>query len=225
MNRYRHIVVLLSLLLSVAVAAQPRLRTPEVYVGAHAGAMASMVYFSPKVEGIDPLTAPITPNGGLVFRYAGHKVCAIQVELNYMQRGWHEGIAATDSTAGVDYRRRLHYMEVPLLMHLYFGSEHWRGFINLGPQVGYCFADSQSGTMSEDSQHQYVPIQQRFDWGLAGGVGFYYRHARVGLFQLEARFNYSLGSVFNTHLGDHFSNANPMDLSLNIAYMWQVKVK
>lgn len=225
MNRCRQIVVLWSLLLSVAAVAQPRLRTPEVYVGAHAGAMASMVYFSPKVEGIDPLTAPITPNGGLVFRYAGHKVCAIQVELNYMQRGWHEGIAATDSTAGVDYRRRLHYMEVPLLMHLYFGSEHWRGFINLGPQVGYCFADLQSGTMSEDSQHQYAPIQQRFDWGLAGGVGFYYRHARVGLFQLEARFNYSLGSVFNTHLGDHFSNANPMDLSLNIAYMWQVKVK
>lgn len=225
MRERRHIVVILLLLCGMAVAAQPRLRTPELYIGAHAGALASMVYFSPTVAGIEPLKAPLTPNGGLVFRYAGHKVCAIQVELNYMQRGWHEGIAATDSTAGVDYRRQLHYIEVPLLMHLYFGSEHWRGFINLGPQVGYCFMDRQSGTQSTTDRHQYDPIQQRFDWGLAGGLGFYYRHQRVGIFQLEARFNYSMGGVFHTRLGDNFRNANPMDLSLNFAYMWQIKVK
>ena len=225
MRGHRHIAIWVLLLSGMALVAQPRLRTPEIYVGAQAGVLASMVNFSPTVEGIDPLTAPLTPNGGLVFRYAGHKVCAIQVELNYMQRGWHEGIAATDSTAGVDYRRQLHYIEVPLLMHLYVGKEHWRGFINLGPQVGYCFMDRQSGTQSTTDTHQYESIQQRFDWGIAGGVGFYYRHERVGIFQLEARFNYSMGGVFNTHLGDYFSSANPMDLSLNFAYMWQVKVK
>lgn len=225
MTRGRYIVAGFLLIIGGTLAAQPRLRTPEIYVGAHAGVLASMVYFSPTIEGIEPLTVPLSPNGGLVFRYAGHKVCGLQVEVNYMQRGWHEGIAATDSTAGVDYRRQLHYIEVPFLMHLYFGNEHWRGFFNLGPQIGYCFLDKQSGTKSTTSTHQYEEIQRPFDWGVAGGLGFYYRNSRVGIFQLEARFNYSMGAIYRTHLGDNFSFANPMDLSLNIAYMWQVRVK
>lgn len=221
----KSIVLCLLLCLTMCVMAQPRLRTPEMYVGVHGGVLASMVYFSPSVDGINPLTSPLTPNGGVVFRYAGHKVCGLQVELNYMQRGWHEGINSEDAVSEVDYRRKLRYIEIPLLMHLYFGSEHCRGFVNLGPQVGYCFSDVQLGIASTSATAQYAPIQHPFDWGLSGGIGIYYRHLRIGVFQLEMRFNYSLGSIFNTQLGDYFSNANPMDLSLNLAYLWQLRVK
>lgn len=227
MSRCRYILLVVLVSVSYLSMAQPRLRRPEVYIGFHAGALASMVDFSPTVEGVRPLNSPITPNGGLVFRYAGHKVCAIQVEVNYMQRGWREYIAPTDSVIGVDYRRKLHYIEVPLLMHLYFGSESFRGFINLGPQVGYCFLDDNSAvsSLTEPSAHQYASIQQRFDWGLAGGLGMYYRTQKAGIFQLEARFNYSFGCIFNSRRTDYFSRSNPMDLSLNLAYMWEIKVK
>lgn len=210
------------LLCSVGLVAQPRLRTPEMYVGAHGGATASMVYFSPAVAGVSPLNAAIAPFGGLVFRYAGHKVCAVQVELNYMQRGWREVVAATGTAQAVDYRRRLHYVEVPFLMHLYFGGEHCRGFLNLGPQAGYCIGDKASGTTGDEGC-QYEPVAQKFDWGIAGGAGLYYRHARVGLFQLEARFNYSLGAIYPVRQTDYFSFANAMDLSIGLAYMWQIK--
>lgn len=218
-----HIWVLALLLVGVAASAQPRLRQPEMYIGAHAGALASMVYFSPSVEGISPLTVPITPNGGLVFRYAGHKVCGLQVEINYMLRGWHEHTTVTETAAAQEYLRRLHYIEVPFLTHLYFGGRHFRGFLNLGPQVGYCIADEAQGPLVETSAPQYRPIQNRFDWGLAGGLGVYYRTNRVGLFQLEVRFNYSLGGIFKTSKTDYFSQAGPMDLSLNLAYMWEIK--
>lgn len=220
----RSYIVLLLLFVSLMSMAQPRLRTPEIYVGAHAGVMASTMLFRPNVAKIDIMQSPLTMNGGLVFRYAAHKVCAIQVEANYMQRGWREQIAlGTGST--MDYTRQLDYIEIPLLMHLYFGKQRFRGFINLGPQIGYCIRDIATQLPSTITSPQYQPIEKPFDWGLAGGLGCYYRTKKIGLFQLEARFNFSMGTTYNDRKVDYFSQSNAMNLSLNLAYLWEIKIK
>ena len=187
MIRQRHIILFLLLLLSVMSMAQPRLRRPELYVGVHGGVMASTVMLKPSVANIDIMQSPLSPNGGIVFRYAGHKVCAIQAEINYMQRGWNETITSTAQP--IEYYRTLDYIEVPLLMHLYFGKERFRAFLNLGPQIGYCFRDAATELPSFITQPQYQPIDKHFDWGLAGGLGFrlgilspYPGHAASALF-------------------------------------------
>lgn len=224
MKSTRYILSLFLLAISSTLVAQPRLRHPELYIGAHAGVMASSITFNPTVKGIDLLQSPLSINGGLVVRYAAHKVCALQLELNYMQRGWKEVLPATDTSPAVDYRRQLDYIQLPLLMHLAFGNK-FRGFLNLGPQIGYCFRDTEYGTKNPLYTHHYQPIQQPFDWGLAGGLGMYYRTNKIGTFQLEARFNYSLGSVFNNRITDYFTSANPMNLSVNFAYLWEIRIK
>lgn len=221
--RLRHIfITILLLILSIAVSAQPRLRTPEIYVGAHAGAMASTMLFKPNIANIDIMQSPLTINGGLVFRYAGHKVCAIQTEINYMQRGWRETITLGQTT--MDYTRQLDYIEIPLLMHLYFGKERFRGFFNLGPQIGYCIRDVATPLPEGVTAPHYLPIDKPFDWGLAGGLGCYYRTRHIGLFQLEARFNFSMGTTYNNRKVDYFSQSNAMNLSLNFAYLWEVRL-
>lgn len=224
MKSTRYILFLFLLAISSTLVAQPRLRHPELYIGAHAGVMASSITFKPTVKGIDLLQSPLSINGGLVVRYAAHKVCALQLELNYMQRGWREVLPATATSPAVDYRRQLDYIQLPLLMHLAFGNK-FRGFLNLGPQIGYCFRDTEYGTKNPLYTHHYLPIQQPFDWGLAGGLGMYYRTNKIGTFQLEARFNYSLGSVFNNRITDYFTSANPMNLSVNFAYLWEIRIK
>lgn len=200
--------------------AQPRLRVKEYYFGIHGGVKAGTVMFNPSLQYMTPITnaCVLGGNGGFVFRYAGHKYCAVQVELNYLHRGWAE-------TNGADkYTRDLHYIELPLLMHLNFGKEHWRGFFNLGPQFGYCVWDNKGkGVQINDYKSQYAPIDHPFDWGLAAGLGFYFRSSNAGLYQLEARFSYSLGGIYGTSLIDFFNVANPMDLSINLAWMWQFK--
>ena len=165
-------------------------------------------------------------NAGLVYRYIGHKVCGMQVEINYMQRGWYE--------TKTGYTRQLDYIEVPFLMHLYFGKKA-RGFFNLGPQIGYCIYSSEKGEVpavydiirkaggKSKTAHQYAAIEKPFDWGLAAGLGFYYRSKYAGVYQLEARFSWSFGNAFNDSKMDYFDYSNPMSLSLNFAYMWQFK--
>ena len=155
MRNNRLILLLSFLLICGASLAQPRLRFPEVYVGAHVGAMASTMIFKPTIQGVGLSNILITPNAGLVFRYAGHKVCAVQVELNYKQRGWKEVLD------NVNYTRQLDYIELPLLMHLYFGGKHVRGFLNLGPQIGYCIRDIATGNPNPQYKYQYTKIQKQ----------------------------------------------------------------
>ena len=208
------------------LSAQPRLKQAEISLGVHAGVMASTIDFYPKMPYMTPLTKAclLVPNGGIVFRYSKHKYCGFQVELNYMQRGWAEN--GSDSTANISYRRRLHYLELPFLMHVYVGRKTVRGFIVLGPQIGYCIKDEGgSGEKQTGEVHQYEPITHPFDWGVAGGLGMMIYTKNAGIYQLEARFNYSLGTIFASTATDYFKKSHPMNLSINIGWLWEFKPK
>jgi len=220
-NKRNILLCVLCALGTLALHAQPRLQTPEYYLGVHGGVSAGTVMFTPSVAHMTPITKAcvLGGNGGLVFRYAGHKFCAFQMELNYLHRGW----AETDETVG-QYTRNLHYLELPILMHLNFGGKVCRWFFNLGPQIGYCIRDEgNSGVLVNTTGAEYAPIDHPFDWGLTAGTGlsFYTRHA--GVYQLEVRFDFSLGGVYGTTITDHYSMANPMDLSLNLGWLFPVK--
>lgn len=221
----RYILFAILILAGTVLMAQPRLDKPEIFLGAHGGVKASTMLFSPSVKQLDILHSPLTPNGGLVFRYAEHKVCALQVECNYMQNGWAE-VYGTEASNQTIYTRKLHYIQVPFLMHLGFGRKGFRGFFNLGPQIGFCVADQSywSNTNAlQQNQLQHQPIDNKFDWGAAAGLGCYYKSQKAGVFQLEARFHFSLGGAFDVGQLEHFKMANPMGISLNLGYLWEFK--
>lgn len=212
--------IVLLLFAGVHLYAQPRLEHAEMFVGAYGGATVSTVFFSPKVPGMsDLLKVPLGWNAGVVFRYGAHKVCSFQVEAGYAQRGWRE----YSEKDGYDYYRKLHYVQVPFLTHIHFGGAHAQGFVNLGPQIAYCVASQESGTKQTTSVYQYRPIDHAFDWGVAGGLGFYGMHRKAGVFQLEARVHYSFGSLYNNSRAEHFASSNTLTVSLNFAYLWQIK--
>lgn len=195
--------ILILTLLTLCVSAQPRMRSPEYWVGAHGGVSASTVLFNPTRDGMSPITdaCVLGGNAGVVFRFAAHKYCHFQMELDYMHRGWKDSYGTNS----------LHYVELPILMNLNFGSDLCRWIFNLGPQIGYCVWE-ESGT-----------ITQRFDWGLAAGTGFYIRTKNAGVYELEIRYDFSLGSVFGTTVTDDYKMANPMDLSINLGWYWPIK--
>ena len=212
MIKLRYILLAMGLLMLLSpVSAQPRLQEPEMYVGAQAGVMASMVHFYPRLTQ-SPLNPFLGANAGFVFRYNGHKYCGLQVELNYMQRGWKESSNGTVRSRGADF------LEIPFMTHIYFGNKY-RGYINIGPQIGFLVRDNK---ITDSSDYQYTEPVKLFDYGVTGGLGFYAR-TLAGVWQLETRFNYSLATLFPTSAGATFANSNSMNLSLNLAYLWQIK--
>lgn len=207
--KYRLTYILL--LLSTFLAAQQRITPPKMFVGGQIGVMASMVNFTPKVEqtALNPF---LGANAGAMFRYVGHHFWGLQVELNWLQKGWKE--------KETGYTRELNYLEVPLLTHFYFGKQV-NGFINAGPQIGYCIYDK-GRHLPDESAEQYMSLDHRFDWGIAAGLGMYVNSV-AGVWQIEARFNYSFQNIFADHKSDYFSSSVPYNLSLNFSYLWQVK--
>ncbi len=212
----RRSLLFLLLVCSLSLAAQPHLEQPEMYVGFHGGVMASMVSFTPDID--QDLLQTLGTNGGLVFRYAGHKVCGLQIELNYMQRGWYE--------TKTGYQRIIDYIELPFLTHLAFGRK-FRGFVNLGPQIGYAIREEHKHIPSDltglQPTAQYMSIDNRFDWGIAGGLGMLYRSKKAGVYQLEARFNYSFGDYFSNSKFATFGRSCPMNISINLGWLWDIK--
>lgn len=189
--------------------AQPRLERPEYWLGVHGGVSAGTVLFKPAESGMSPITQAcvLGGNGGLVFRYMGHKYCAFQMELNYEHRGW-----AQNTTAGRAVHS-LHYVELPILMHLNVGSDVCRWYFDFGPQIGYCVYD--------ESQS----IDKPFDWGLAAGTGVEFQSRMAGMYWIGVRFDFSLGGVYGTSVTDSHSMANPMDLSINLGWIMPVRSK
>lgn len=207
--RIRWILILIAI--SSALSAQVRLDKPEMYIGASLGVTESMVMFNPVItQGF-----LMGYNGGIVFRYIAEKNVGMQAELNFSQRGWKEA-------SGL-YSRQLNYVELPFMTHIYVGSKN-RFFFNIGPKISYLISENTSINetgASTDIQH-ITPVQHPFDYGLCAGLGLLF-NINGRILQLDARANYGLSDVFADTKRDYFSTSNNLDLSVNLAWLFQVK--
>lgn len=181
MRRIR--IISLLLLLACGLYAQPRLARPENYVGFNAGANMTMMRFSPKLK----TKMNIGAVGGITWRYVTDKHCGIQMELNYVQRGWKEDDA--------DYTRCLDYLEIPLLTHIYFGKKV-RFTFTLGPKISYLVSDRHRGKDDPLCDVDQYGLNSKFDYGICGGPGLEV-HGKRHVFFLDSRFCYGLGNAFS----------------------------
>ncbi len=172
-------------------------------------------------------------NGGLTARYISEKyfsmICGVQVELNYSQLGWDEKFETADgSIDDRSYIHRMNYLEIPLLAHLAFGRE--RGlqfFLNLGPQIGFMLNDSEKfdGSWTSDqmsSKEEYgKKIDNKFDYGIAGGGGFELR-TKAGNFLIEGRYYFGLADFYNSTKKDYFKRSANSNISARITYLFDI---
>lgn len=190
----------------------------ERAIGVSAGVNFSKVNFVPKVQ----QEMYMGLQGGAMIRWRTEKNLGLQIELNFKQQGWEEKFEGEE--AGLSYRRRMNYMEVPFLSHIYFGGERVQFFINLGPQIGIMLSDKIEGNVGDQNTSQKIDkqhtedIDNKFEWGLCGGPGIELRTG-IGSFLLEGRFFYALGDFYKTRSDDDFNKASSQVLSAKLTYL------
>jgi len=201
----------LFLFISTSLLAQVRLENPEMYIGATGGATGSTVSFSPTVK----QGYLLGTNAGIVFRYIAEKNVGMQAELNFSQRGWNE----KDSV----FSRQLTYVELPFMTHIYIGTKN-RVFFNFGPKVSYLISDKviKNGTTGSTLVQETTNVQNRIDYGICGGLGVLFK-INKNILQLDTRVYYSLSDIYSNDKRDYFANSNNLNLSLNLAWLIQVK--
>ncbi len=229
-------------LLSVCSLAQAQIgeHRNDLAIGVSGGMAMNKISFTPTIN----QKYHIGKTFGLTLRYTCEKyfsaVCALQVELNYMELGWREEINDKYNNPLPDtYRRNLHYVQLPFMARLAWGKEHrgMMGYLVLGPQVGYCFKEnsvrSNVWTLGNDGKpsrpndryEQYdMAIEKKFDYGITGGLGMELS-TKIGHFLLEGRYYFGLGNIFNDSKKDLFERSANGAIVAKLTYLIDVNRK
>lgn len=235
----------LLILLSVAVGASAQVGKyrNDLSIGVNGGYVLSNVGFTPKVN--QTFHGGLT--GGFSFRYVCEKyfstICAVQAEVNFAQIGWKEQIL-DDNDAPVinavtglpeEYSRTMNYVQIPIFAHLGWGREKkgFQFFFQAGPQIGFCLGESTKTNFNvNDANFDHrvnsivaqdtMAVENKFDYGIAAGLGLEYSHPKVGHFQLEARYYYGLGNIYGDSKKDFFGKSNFGNIVVKLTYLFDI---
>ena len=207
--------ILFFLLIVGVLKAQRTDFQPEWMFGGNAGATFSKIRFTPNV----PQDMLLQATGGLTVRYISEKHFGLQLELNYAQRGWKETV---DTVVRLnEYSRRIDYLELPLMTHIYFNmGKHSRLIFNLGPQIGFQIGEKELSRKINTSNGSLIydqRVQRKFDYGIAGGGGVEIRTG-IGCFVLEGRYYFGLSDAFNNTRGDDTQSSGNQVTTIKLTY-------
>lgn len=173
---------------------------------------------------------------GFTARYTCEKyfnmICAFQAEVNYSQAGWKEKF---DEGSDLSYQRTTHYIQIPLFAHLGYGRERGgvKGFLVVGPQLGFCIGESEKKSGDWSS---YVPprqlvggltqydlkVQNKFEYGIAGGLGMDVSTKKGHHFILEGRYFYALSDIFSNTKKDPFGRSSNGTIYIKVSYLFDI---
>lgn len=215
----------------------------EFAVGVSGGYIMSSINFQPEVTQRQ-LGGMI---GGVTFRYTTEKyfssVCAIVGEVNYAQIGWKQKILdlqdqpVINSVTGMaeEYQRRINYIQVPILARLGWGRERkgMQFFFQAGPQIGFFLNEKTeanydlsqrnlSDRTSKVVNQETMPVENKFDYGITGGIGLEYSHPVIGHFMVEARYYYGLGNIYGNTKRDYFGRSNFSNIVIKASYLFDI---
>ncbi|MEF9924009.1 MAG: porin family protein [Muribaculaceae bacterium] len=221
-------IAIIASLICYSTALSQRHFDPNIAFGAKGGMTISRSSFSPSV------TQSMTKGAlmGVTFRYMEEKNFGVIIELNMEQRGWKENFEG----APFNYERTFTYMQIPMLTHIYFGNTKFRGFFNLGPEIGLMIGDKSKSNFDvnnikaipnfpakRQTAQFTLPVNSIFDYGISAGLGCEYIIKGKNSIMLEGRFYYGLGNVFSSHKADIFSASSGMSIMVSLGYMYRIK--
>lgn len=226
------ILTLLAILVASAPAMAQREYSPNFSVGFKGGATMSRMSFTPEVH--QKMVQGLTM--GLMARYHEEKLFGLIGEVNITQRGWKEDFAR-DEAPEFDYSRRLTYIQIPLLTHIYFGSERVKCFINLGPEIGFMISDKIDANFDYNNygglqgfpqgyrtnEQLKMAVENKFDYGIAGGVGVEFFINKKNSILLEGRYYFGLGNIYKATKRDYFSASRGTSIEVTLGYLFRVK--
>jgi len=151
----------------------------------------------------------------------------------------------SDPTQSLQYSRKATYVQIPLLARLGWGRERngFQFFFQIGPQFGFYLNDKVDTNFDihlpefdpKSSHYQYadlrsshvvtqdtLAIENKFDYGITGGIGLEFSNRHVGHFLIEGRYYYGLGNIFGATKRDYFGRSNYNSIVIKMTYLFDI---
>ncbi|WP_311589632.1 porin family protein [Prevotella disiens] len=240
----KQIITALLLLLSLVAKAQVGEHRNDLCIGGNAGFVMSNVGFAPRVS--QTMKKGMTFGGSV--RYICEKyfntICSIYGEINYTAMGWNQDIRTKTGEKVMNpngaieaYSRTLNYVQIPVFAHLAWGKERngFNFFVQAGPQIGFFVSETTSknyetpniatdgtGRSNTIANQENMPVEKKFDYGIAAGLGTEYSNDHIGHFLLEARYYYGLGNIYGNTKKDYFGKSNNGSFLIKATYLFDI---
>ena len=179
-------------------------------IGVQYGAALSQVMWNP-TQSQNMLLIPM--NVGVTYTLYGKM-------FGYMPYfGFQTGIFYAREGYEFEYNEERHYtntiegaekaimdvLEVPILSHIHFDFWHFKIIAQIGMFAGYRMSIERfpgiTGNVNENVAHSFIKTDNRFDYGIKGGLGFGLVFDPVEL-HIQAMYKHSLSSLYEP---DHYS--------------------
>ncbi len=245
MNKMRKIFVLLTLFMAchLSLEAQVGEHRNDFAIGVNGGYVLSNISFVPTVS--QTFHGGLT--GGLSYRYVCEKyfksICSIYGEINYAQIGWKEEILDIEDKPVINqetgleeqFQKTLNYIQFPIMARLAWGRERkgFNFFFQVGPQFGLYLSEKVKSNFELEKRNvddrvnkiieqDTMKVENKFDYGIAGGLGLEYSHPKVGHFIIEGRYYYGLGNIYHDSKRDFFGRSNFGNIVVKLTYLFDI---
>lgn len=231
---------MLCLMPTSAIQAQVGDYRNDLSIGVNGGWALSNVGFVPRVD--QGFHQGIT--GGMTLRYVCEKyfksICSVYAEVNYASVGWKQNIVDIDENPVINtvtgvaetYQRTINYIQIPIMANLAWGRERngFLFFVQAGPQMGIFLNEKTESNYALETRNkndranpvvaqENMPVENKFDYGIAGGLGMGLGMGKAGHLMLEARYYFALGNIYGSSKRDYFGKSNLNNISLKISYL------
>lgn len=218
------IITLLLLTVALQLNAQKDFR-PYVGIGVHGGYNMTFVDFASdsanNERGIN------TQFYGIIINFLNIQHLGIQLEINMSQRGWQEG---HDSI--LYYKRKMEYLEIPLLTHIALGKRVLRYTFDLGPYIAFhrnFTEDFESQTSNSNNilipdEHKDLygkEIDNKFDYGFMIGTGFGINTV-LGQFLVHVRYCQGLSHIMDQFPDTKYYGSQMKSYYAGISYTYNI---
>jgi len=148
-----------------------------------------------------------------------------------------------------EYSRIVNYIQVPFFARMGWGRERrgFQAFFQIGPQLGLYLNEKTEANFNLDnpnvfdrisnvsgpdvmvdgqefhySNMYHMPIENKFDYGIAGGLGLEFSHRKLGHFLLEGRYYFGLGNIYGNTKRDYFAKSNIQNIVVKLSYLFDI---
>ena len=143
------------------------------------------------------------------------------------------------------YERRINYVQIPVFARLGWGRERrgFQAFFQVGPQIGLYLNEEATYNFDLDHPNTYrrmsavsgpnigdhvysnmyhLPVENKFDYGIGGGLGLEFSHPKLGHFLLDGRYYYALGNIYGNSKRDYFATSNFQNIVIKLSCLFDI---
>lgn len=184
-------------------------------------------------NGVDALpsferTTLQTFSPGILYRYEHKKYAALQIEANYINKGY---VMELDTARGTpEIRHKITSFELPLMAQGFIRLGAFRPYLTGGFVLGYILErkveqmESDYGSLfpAGSFNYHFDDHDRRFEYGIAGGGGLGVRISRFEI-QAECRYHYNFSFLRNPVIkGEPNQYLNSTQLVFSLALMYKL---